>query len=52
MAGPGGSLLAFKGTADQVAAVRRFVRTECAGHPASGDTVLAASELAANANLR
>jgi anti-sigma regulatory factor (Ser/Thr protein kinase) len=44
-----GSLRAFPGVPDQVAVVRRFVRSECGDHPASGDTALVASELAANA---
>ena len=39
----------FLGTGDQLAAVRRFVRSEFGGHPALDDAVLAASELAANA---
>src|SRR5215472_3122736 len=39
----------FPGTADQVAAVRRFVRSEIADHPACDDAVRVASELAANA---
>jgi anti-sigma regulatory factor (Ser/Thr protein kinase) len=39
----------FPGTSDQLAAVRRFVRSEFAGHPALDDSVLVASELAANA---
>ena len=39
----------FTGTNDQVAAVRRFVRSQLADHPALDDAVLAASELAANA---
>jgi|HubBroStandDraft_1064217.scaffolds.fasta_scaffold160217_2 serine/threonine-protein kinase RsbW len=39
----------FVGTADQVAAVRGFVRALLGGHPALDDAVLVASELAANA---
>jgi serine/threonine-protein kinase RsbW len=39
----------FPGTSDQLAAVRRFVRSQFADHPALDDAVLAASELAANA---
>jgi anti-sigma regulatory factor (Ser/Thr protein kinase) len=39
----------FPGTADQVGAVRDFARTRLAGHAASADAVLVASELAANA---
>lgn len=39
----------FPGTNDQVAAVRRFVRSQFAEHPALDDAVLATSELAANA---
>lgn len=39
----------FRGTMDQVAAVRQFVRSEIGDHPARSDAVLAASELAANA---
>lgn len=39
----------FPGTSDQLAAVRRFVRSTFAGHPALDDAVLATSELAANA---
>lgn len=39
----------FPGKSDQLAAVRRFVRSEFARHPALDDAVIAASELAANA---
>lgn len=39
----------FRGTSDQVAAVRRFVRSEFGEHLALDDAVLVASELAANA---
>jgi anti-sigma regulatory factor (Ser/Thr protein kinase) len=39
----------FPGTPDQVAKVRRYVRSEFIGHPALDDAMLAASELAANA---
>lgn len=39
----------FPGTPDQVATVRRYVRSEFAGHPALDDAMLAASELASNA---
>jgi anti-sigma regulatory factor (Ser/Thr protein kinase) len=39
----------FPGTPDQVAAVRRFVRAQLGAHPALDDSVLVASELAANA---
>jgi anti-sigma regulatory factor (Ser/Thr protein kinase) len=39
----------FPGTNDQLAAVRRFVRSQLADHPALDDAVLTASELAANA---
>jgi anti-sigma regulatory factor (Ser/Thr protein kinase) len=39
----------FRGTADQVAAVRQFVRAEAGEHAALDDAVLVASELAANA---
>ncbi len=39
----------FGGTADQVRAVREFVRSRCAGHPAVTDAILVASELATNA---
>ena len=39
----------FGGSADQVAAVRRFIRSEIADHPACDDAVRVASELAANA---
>jgi len=45
----GGSSRIFRGTPDQVAAVRRFVRTQAGGHPAAADAVLVASELATNA---
>jgi serine/threonine-protein kinase RsbW len=38
----------FRGTADQVGAVREFVRAEFPDHPALDDAVLVASELAAN----
>jgi anti-sigma regulatory factor (Ser/Thr protein kinase) len=39
----------FPGTADQVAAVRRYVRAEFIVHPALDDAILVASELASNA---
>jgi serine/threonine-protein kinase RsbW len=39
----------FPGTSDQLAAVRRLVRSAFAGHPALDDAVLVASELASNA---
>ncbi len=38
----------FRATADQVRAVRTFVKARLAGHPALEDAVLVASELAAN----
>jgi anti-sigma regulatory factor (Ser/Thr protein kinase) len=39
----------FPGTPDQVAKVRRYIRSEFVGHPALDNAMLAASELAANA---
>jgi anti-sigma regulatory factor (Ser/Thr protein kinase) len=39
----------FPGTPDQVAKVRRYIRSELIGHPALDDAMLAASELATNA---
>ncbi len=39
----------FPGTADQVATVRQYIRSQLTGHPALDDVILAASELAANA---
>lgn len=46
---PEGPSRIFRGTMDQVAAVRQFVRSQIGDHPALSDAVLAASELAANA---
>jgi hypothetical protein len=51
---PGGGSAAdlsgvFPGTADQLSAVRRFVRAQLGDHPALGDAVQAASGLAARA---
>jgi len=39
----------FPGTPDQVAHVRRYLRSQLAGHPALDDAMLTASELASNA---
>ncbi len=44
----GGPAQVFRGTPDQVRAVRQFVREQLAGHPAAVDAVAVASELAAN----
>jgi serine/threonine-protein kinase RsbW len=44
-----GSSRTFRGTSDQIAAVRCFVRSAFGNHLASDDAVLVASELAANA---
>src|SRR5258708_5401036 len=44
-----GTWRVFPGTPDQVAKVRRFLRSQLAGHPALDDAILAASELASNA---
>jgi anti-sigma regulatory factor (Ser/Thr protein kinase) len=41
----------FPGRADQVGLVRRDIASHLDGHPAAGDTVLIASELAANSVL-
>jgi len=41
-------LRVLDGRPDQVRAARQFVRQHLAGHPAAGDAVLVASELAAN----
>lgn len=45
----GGPEQVFAGRSDQVRAVRAFVREALADHPAVGDAVLVASELATNA---
>lgn len=47
--GASGAWQFFRGTADQVADVRRFVRSTCGDHASCDDAVLIASELAANA---
>jgi serine/threonine-protein kinase RsbW len=47
--GASGAWQIFRGTADQVAAVRRFVRSTFDDHLSRDDAVLVASELAANA---
>lgn len=47
--GPGIAIMIFRGIAQQVAAVRRFVESEIRDHPALDNAVLMASELAANA---
>src|SRR5580658_1081583 len=47
-ANPGNPSRVFRATADQVRAVRTFVKATLAGHPALDDAVLVASELAAN----
>jgi anti-sigma regulatory factor (Ser/Thr protein kinase) len=47
--GASGAWQIFRGTADQVAAVRRFVRSTFGDHASRDDAVLIASELAANA---
>jgi anti-sigma regulatory factor (Ser/Thr protein kinase) len=47
--GASGAWQTFAGTVDQVAAVRRFVRSTCGDHSARDDAVLVASELSANA---
>src|SRR5260370_27229945 len=44
-----GTWRVFPGTPDQVAKVRRYIRSQLAGHPALDDAMLAASELASNA---
>ncbi len=45
----GSSSRIFRGTGEQVRAVRAFARSVLAGHPACDDAVLVASELASNA---
>lgn len=46
---PGIAMMIFRGIAQQVTAVRRFVESEIRDHPALDNAVLVASELAANA---